>query len=125
MSDHQHFIDTALRLIAKHGRSISFKVKSSIPSDITKPWRGTSSPDTTIGPVKAVFVPFRGFEFGSAFTDSNLFKEVEEICLVAGSQGDIETAHLLVDGGKEFKIEWGQRLYPGDQRILYAFGVNR
>lgn len=125
MSDHQKFVDLALRLIAKNGRDVSFEVLSSTPVDATKPWRGTGTAPTTIGPVKAVFVPFRGFEFGSVFTDSELFKEVEEICLVAAGQGNLETAHLLSDGGKKYKIEWAQRLRPGDQTVLYAFGVNR
>lgn len=125
MSDHQHFIDTALRLIAKHGRNVSFKLVSSVEADATMPWKGTATAPTTIGPFKAAFVPYRGFEFGSAFEDNQLFKECEEICLVAGSQADLETAHLVTDRGADFKIQWIQRLYPGDQKILYAFGINR
>lgn len=125
MSNHQNFIALALRLIAKHGRDVTFKVLSSTAADADKPWRGTATAPTVIGPLKAVFVPFRGYEFGSEYTDTSLFKEVEEVCLVAGGQGDLETAHLLTDGGKELKIEWVQRLRPGDQTVLYAFGVDR
>ena len=124
MSDHQRFIALALRLIAKHGRNVTFKVISSTPADATKPWRGTATPPTLIGPLKAVFVPFRGFEFGSVFNDTALFKEVEQICLVAGGQGDLETTHLITDSGKDYKVEWVQRLRPGDQTVLYAFGVD-
>lgn len=124
MSDHQKFIATALRLIAKHGRNVTFKVVSSTLADPTKPWKGTLTAPTTIGPLKAVFVPFRGFEFGSVFNDTALFKEVEQICMVAGNQGSLETAHIVTDSGKNYKIEWIQRLRPGDQTILYAFGVN-
>lgn len=125
MSDHQKFIDLALRLIAKHGRDVTYKVISSTPSDPTKPWRGTTTPPTVLGPFKSVFVPFRGYEFGSEFEDSQLFKEVKEICMCAGAQADLETAHLLTDNGVDYKIEWVQRLRPGDQTILYAFGVDR
>lgn len=124
MSDHQRFITLALRLIAKHGRDVTFKVISSTPADSDKPWRGTAAPPAPIGPLKAVFVPFRGFEFGSEFTDNALFKEVEQICMVAGSQGSLETTHLISDSGKDYKVEWVQRLRPGDQTVLYAFGVN-
>lgn len=125
MSDHQKFVDFALRLINKHGRDVTFKVISSVEADATKPWRGTATPPTVQGPFKAAFVPFRGFEFGSQFFDTDLVKEVEEVCLCAGGQADLELAHYLVDHGKDFKIEWVRRLYPGDQKILYAFGVNR
>ena len=124
MSNHQKFIALALRLIAKHGRDVTFQVINSTPADADKPWRGTATPPTQIGPLKAVFVPFRGFEFGSEFTDNALFKEVEQICMVAGGQGNLETTHLITDSGKEYKIEWVQKLRPGDQTILYAFGVD-
>lgn len=124
MSDHQKFIALALRLIAKHGRDVTFEVISSTPADVDKPWRGTATAPTPIGPLKAVFVPFRGFEFGSEFVDNQLFKEVEEICLVAGGQGSLETVHLIKDSGKDYKVEWIQRLRPGDQTVLYAFGVD-
>ena len=124
MSNHQKFIALALRLIAKHGRNVTFKVINSTPADADKPWRGTATPPTPIGPLKAVFVPFRGFEFGSEFTDNALFKEVEQICMVAGGQGNLETTHLITDSGKDYKVEWIQRLRPGGQTILYAFGVS-
>lgn len=125
MSDHQRFIDLALRLIGKHGRDVTFKTVSSVPADVAKPWKGTGTAPTTVGPFKAAFVPYRGFEFGSVFNDVQLFKECDEICMVAGSQADLETPHVITDRGSDFKIEWIQRLYPGDQKILYAFGVNR
>lgn len=125
MSNHQKFIDLALRLLKKHGRDVSLKIISGVPVDTDMPWRGTATAPTTIGPMKGAFVPYRGFEFGSAFMDAQLFKECEEICLIAGSQGDLETAHILIDRGKDFKVEWIQRLFPGEQKIFYAVGVNR
>lgn len=125
MSDHQKFVALALRLIAKHGRNVNFKRISSTETDADKPWRGTNLPAASFGPFKAVFVPFRGFEFGSEYFDSALFKEVEQICLCAGGQADLETMHIVTDTSKDYKIEWVQRLRPGDQTVLYAFGVGR
>ena len=124
MSEHQKFAALALRLIAKHGRNVTFKTISSTASNMDKPWRGTSTSPSQIGPLKAVFVPFRGFEFGSVFNDTALFKDVEQICLVAGGQANLETTHLITDSGKDYKVEWVQRLRPGDQTVLYAFGVD-
>lgn len=125
MSNHQKFIDTAFRLIAKHGRDTFFEIISAVKADPTRPWRGTDAQPTILGPFKAAYVPFRGFTFGSEYTDTQLFKECDEVCLCAGGQGDLETAHMLVDDGIRFKIEWVQRLKPGDQKILYALGVTR
>ena len=125
MSNHQKFIDTALRLIAKHGRDTMFNTVSSALKNPEKPWQGTATADSVVGPLKAVYVPFRGFEFGSEFKDSQLFKEVEEICLVAGSKADLEKVDKIVDDGASYKVEWVQRLRPGNQTILYAMGVSR
>ena len=124
MSNHQKFIDLALRLIAKHGRDTTFKRISPVEADPDRPWRGTETPSEEFGPFKAAFIPFRGFEFGSIFEDNSLFKEVELICLVAGGQADLETVHLVTDTMKDYKVEWIQRLRPGGQTILYAFGVS-
>jgi len=123
MSDHAKFVNLALRLIDKHGRNVTFKRLSSTPTIPAQPWRGSSTTPTSFGPFRAVFVPFRGYTFGAEFIDTSLFKEVEQICLVAGGQEDLETCHLVTDSSKDYKIEWVQRLRPGDQTVLYAFGV--
>lgn len=124
MSHHAKFAALAQRLIAKHGRDVTFKRLSPTAAVPAQPWRGNTTTPTSFGPFKAVFVPFRGFEFGSEFFDNSLFKEVELICLVAGGQADLETCHLLNDANRDYKIEWAQRLRPGDQTVLYAFGVD-
>lgn len=122
---HQKFVATAKRLIDKHGRMVQFEIVSSQPQESDRPWWGTAAAPVVIGPLKAAFVPFRGFEFGSLFEQKSLFKECDEICLVSGGQGDLELAHFLVDEGRKFKIEWVQRLRPGTVTVLYAFGVMR
>lgn len=124
MSDHAKFAALAKRLIDKNGRNVTFKRLSPTPAVPAQPWRGNTTTPTSFGPFKAVFVPFRGFTFGSEFIDTSLFKEVELICMVAGGQADLETYHLITDSSKDYKIEWTQRLRPGDQTILYAFGVD-
>lgn len=125
MADHQKFVNLALRLIKKHGRMTSFRIVSNASANPDKPWQGTATAPESVGPLPAVFLPFRGFEFGSLFTTGDLNKEVDEICMVAGDPEGIEHAHVVIDEGKDYKIQWVQRLRPADKTILYAFGINR
>ena len=125
MSDHQKFVALATRLITKHGREVTFKVLSGSRIDPGRPWVGLTSEPKVLATVKAVFIPFRGFEFATMFEDDDLFKNVTELCLVAGGQGILENAHVIQDADKNYKIEITRRFTPGDQTIIYAFGVTR
>lgn len=125
---HEEFVELALELITEDGRRVDFIRKGTAPAAGSKPWQGTSglsSETVTIPNVPAVFVPFRGFEFGSEFLDVKMYKEVSEICLVPNIGVDLEGCHGILDEGREFRIEWIQRLRPGTTTVLYAFGVNR
>lgn len=124
MSDHAKFVSLAQRLIDKHGRQVSVRTLSSTPTDGTKPWKNMTGAPTDVS-VKAAFVPFRGFEFGSMFIDDELLKRADQVCLIQGSVGDFESATQITDDGISYKIEWARRLKPGDQVIVYAFGVRR
>lgn len=125
MADHQKYVDLALRLITKHGRLVSLGVVSGTPVDVNKPWRGTDQAPVIMGPVMAAIVPFRGFEFGSLFEQQDMFKECDEICIIAGGQEEFENAHNVYDESKTYAVQWVQRLRPGPLTILYAIGINR
>jgi hypothetical protein len=127
MADHSRFLALAERLIAKHGRSTVFKTLSAGPSDITKPWKGAGVGQTpgTLATALAVFMPHKGLNFGTDFLSEELLKDCTELCLVAGSAGNLETCNLVEDGGKDFKVTWVSRLKPADLTLLYAIGINR
>lgn len=126
MADHSKFTAMALRLIAKNGRLVDPQKVSLVPVDPVSPWKGTTqSPVSIAGPVMAAMLPFRGFEFGSYFEQTNLFKECEQIALIAGGQGEFEDAQLVLDEGRTYAVQWVQRLRPAQETILYAIGINR
>jgi hypothetical protein len=125
MADHARFVALATRLIEKNGRDVILKEKSGTATDTNKPWKGSTSSPTVLGTVKAVFVPFRGFEFGSTFTDDELMKSVDEVCLIAGGNDAFDNTTLIYDETKDLKVEWIRRLRPADLTVLYAFGVMR
>ena len=125
MADHAKFVAVANKLINKHGRQVSIKSLSG-SSDATKPWRGDATgTETVLGTPLAVFVPSKGFDFGSDFVTDQLLMSVSEVCLVAGGNGDFENGHLITDESIDYRIEWTSRLRPADKTILYAFGIKR
>lgn len=125
MSDHQHFAALALRLIEKNGRSVVFSKIDSTPVDASKPWKGSESNSIVLLESKAAFIPRKGLELGIDFVDDELLKKAEKVCLVAGGQALIESAHTMTDLGVIYKIDWVKELHPGDQSLLYAVGVSR
>lgn len=125
MADHGKYVALAKRLIAKHGRDVTLKVISATHRDPDQPWLGTNQPPTVLGPLKAAFVPFRGYEFGAMYEQDELFKNVNEVCLIAGEQAEIEFANTLTDEGKDYHIEGIRKLRPADRTIVYALAVNR
>lgn len=127
MANHTKFVNLAKRLIAKHGREMSFVRIDSPADDPDKPWKGpvTGAIDVPLVTTMGVMVPFRGNEFGSTWEGFDLTKVADDVILVAAVNGvDLLQAHKVVDG-EEKKIEWVQYLKPGPTAIMYAFGVNR
>lgn len=125
MADHAKFVALAQRLIAKHGRSVTFKTLDAV-TDASKPWRGsTGGTSTDLLTTLAVFVPHKGLDFGNDFIEDELMKSAVEICLVPGELADLTQAHLVHDGGQDYKVCWIRRLKPADLTLLYAIGVER
>lgn len=127
MANHTKFLRLAQRLIAKHGRSVTFVQIVSESEDPETPWKGPvdGPQDVPLATTMGAMVPFRGNDFGSLWQDFDLSKTADEVLLVAGVPGvDLLQAHKVIDG-LERKIEWVQHLKPADLTIMYAFGVNR
>lgn len=128
MSDHQEFVDLAIELIDENGRGMEIDRLGNTPLDPNTPWDKSTvvEVDNTVVSV-AVFLPAEGSGFGFLGVDQDLLKETEQVCLMyPDSLGtDLATYHRIRDNAVNWKINWVRKLAPGDQTILYAFGVAR
>lgn len=128
MADHTEFLEMALELINENGRLVYPLDMAAELASPGQPWKGTKQAPVVMGNgqgVMAVALPFRGFEFGSYFEASDMFRECSQVLLIAGGQGEFETAKLVRDEGKEYTVAWVQRMRPADLTIMYAIGVDR
>lgn len=138
MADHSKFLALARRLIAKEGRSVTFGKLATTSADAARPWKGPartaglSPPLTNEVTTIAVFLPggggFSGYsDFGKLITDNDLFKNAEQLLLVAppASGGDLSGYNVVVDGSVRWKIDAIKELKPADLTVLFAMAVNR
>lgn len=127
MSDHSDFIALAQELIAEEGRAITVQQLGATPADNAKPWQGPATPTvTTDADVFGVFLPVSSLQdLGFKSEDDDLIKRADQVILVPPTTVDLRDMHQVLDKSVVWKIEWVQVLEPGDQVILYAFGVSR
>lgn len=120
-------IATALELIDEFGRDVTVQKLSVAPVDGAKPWEGQATQtveDTQIA--RAVFVPPSGGGFGKDLMVDNNLKRAEQICLIGQTAKLIENFDSILDSdGQLWLIQFVQVLKPGDEIVLYAFGVKR
>lgn len=125
MADHSKFATLAMRLIAKHGRSVVIQKMASAPADATKPWEGPAVP--TVGQTAnamAVFLPVSSAsEFGLATVDDSLLKRTEQLALIQPVQEGLQFFDRILDGSLYQRIIWWEALKPADQTVLYAAGL--
>lgn len=126
--DYAELLAVAQTLIADTGRLITVEKLVAEPQDTAKPWRGTGPdgpvPEASVD-VFATFVPASGSGMGSLVSDEELLKSVEQVCLIAGDEEQLDTYTTIIDGTDRFKIKWTQVLKPGDTVMLYVMGVAR
>lgn len=127
MADHSDFLELAREMIEEDGREVQFAQLSAGPADPDKPWKGAGAP-TPINLVTtfAVFLP-DGSGLGKITEDNELFKTSENVLLVAPptSGENLETYHVVLDGGQRWKINVVKTVQPADLAVLYAMGVSR
>lgn len=121
-------INLANRLIERNGRPVQFvqNVKQAA-ADPDKPWRKTSALGTdTIQTLNAVFVP-DGAGLGFEAMDTNLFREAEQICIVApelNATYDLAEYHQVVEANsRSWRYTGVKKLQPGDTALLYIIGL--
>jgi hypothetical protein len=128
--DYSELVTVAQDLIAEFGRSVAIvKLDRSTVDDGTKPWRGTATPretPTTSITTSAVFVPLAGVRdlgFDAATTEE--LKKYSEVCIVAHDATDFDEFDEIQDGAQTYRIGTIKKLQPGDQILLWAFGVSQ
>lgn len=120
-------ITLANRLIERNGRPVQFVRNVQTISDTDKPWRNTSSAGSDeIQTLNAVFVP-DGSGLGFEAKDMNLFREAEQIAIVApelGSTYDLTQYHQVVEAnGRQWRFSGVKMLQPGDTPLLWIIGM--
>jgi len=111
----------AKRLIDANGRTVTLIQQGSDPLDLTKPWRGQSTPVRASVSGKAVF------------TDTNTVnpdnaKRKRQGMLFAASNDSglgLEDFDIVEDGSIQWKIVSVSVIGPADTRVLYKFEVTR
>jgi hypothetical protein len=119
----------AKEMIAEYGRVIQIEKLSAGPADPTpgKRWRGAGVP-TVADSVTAsgVFLPPSGDEFGAKIATEDMLAEVEQIVLVGQTPSVVTEYNSILDSDNlRYAIKWTWWLKPGNDILLYAFGVCR
>ena len=125
-TDYTEFVTLAQEIIADNGRDVTIQLLSSTPANAATPWRGPATPTVqTQRTVKAVFVPSQGTNLGIDVVSDELLRRVEEVCLIAPTDIELQGFTRIVDGGVNYTIDWVQVLKPGPLIVLYFFGIKR
>lgn len=118
-------------MIDEFGRTIDLVKLGSTNDDVTKPWRGSTTPRTTgtIVPATGVFVgPTSVAELGFLATDIEFTKRAEQILIVSAKKtgaNEIEDFHEVVDNTIRWRILKVHLLKPGATRLLYFIEVKQ
>lgn len=110
--------DTAVKLIAKFGRSATLNVKATAPDDVDSPWDGAAS-DGVGSVVSAVFLDFEDNQI-----DGTVIQRGDQLVYVAAKGNPaVDTADSITDGGKTWKIVNANLLKPGNIEYLWTLQV--
>lgn len=123
MVDYVSLAATAERLINANGRDVTIVQKDRTPADAGKPHRAGGSSDTSVGPVKAVIVPFNADD-----VDGTLIRRDDKRAFVAANDTGvslIEKFDTITDGSDTWRIEAVVVINPGATRILYDIQLRR
>ena len=122
------FVPIALRLIKKHGRSVTFVELAATPPDPSLPWEGPTNPRGT--PTRSL-VTFGCFvepdslqRLGIHSKIDDLIERSERILLVPGPD-DLSGYNELIDESENHKIIDIFSLRPGLTTILSFVGTMR
>lgn len=131
-NNHAKLAETGKRLVAKHGREMTFNRRDRAPGDSAKPWNGpadvSEDPAATADLAAISVEPSSAVKLGIATENSDMVKKSSEILIVAPGADfteDLSTFDEVVDDNEIYRITAVEKLKPGDQTILYFVGVKR
>lgn len=117
-----------VRLIKKHGRSITFIEFSASLADPSKPWEGPADPRGVPARTLTTFGCFVEPDSLQRLGETTKFQELlqrsDKICLVDGTSS-LEGYNEVLDGTKYFRITGIETLEPGSNKILNFVGIAR
>jgi hypothetical protein len=125
--DYARVLASAIKAIDKTGREVTISAMASA-IDPTDPMGPATASALLPQTVKATFVQPSGIDrLGISTKKRELFRECEQIALVAGIEGvALDDYDTLTDSDTmEWSIMATERLQPGDVVLLYYIGVAR
>ncbi len=134
MALHDNFVDLAVRLINKNGRSVTLTQTTITPS-VTEPWK-IASTATATATIKAVFFLNEQSDFLAVLTQvagrgdqevtSALNEKSLQVLIAAKGLSFVPTpSDTLVDGDKTWEITRVDPTKPGPTAVMYELQVRR
>lgn len=128
--DYNRMAALAQTLIEANGKPLTVIIRSTLPTDATKPWRGTNIADQTVVTVTGIVVPFR-LQRSSQYSE-----EINELIRRGAMRGlisalstemDLQTATTVIDSstGYRWQVKGLKVLNPGPVKLLYEFILAR
>ena len=118
--------DKAKDLIEKYGRTVDLLKESRTAATPSAPWEGTSTSETRVTGVYALYVPL----FGEAAVMSavaalggTVNKSMNSFLIPVVAGQDIRTFQKIVEDSKVWRIRRVDPIKPGDTVLLYQVEV--
>jgi hypothetical protein len=123
-------VATAQEMMSEFGREVLLTREDLMPTDASKPWKGTSGVPVT-QPIMAIVIPPAAVRIWglAALGDANKFEDLliksQKLLIMCPGTIDITQFSSVTDEGKEYGVTAFQILKPGDTVILAYVGISR
>lgn len=113
----------AKKVIEENGRDVILVRKKLTATDTAKPWRGSTSVDTSSAPVKAII-----YQIEERDEETGIVRRGIEVAAIAHdslNDNNPETVDFIKDGTLKYKVTGVTVTNPGDTRLIYEFKLKR
>lgn len=119
LADEIELADVAVVLIAEFGRTVNLVPPGTTAASPTEPWKGKAAKGTAV-PVKAVFQPMR-----KELVPGTAVAIGDSLVTIASNSvaGAITTAHVIVDGARQWAIIAAVEVKPGGTSFVWSAQV--